>query len=256
MPGIEALSAAARLAKTATQTAQETPPSENLLRLALQVRNCYLGGVVDTIRSIGVALDQTAPVVSDEAAFVAELKAGSEEAFAYLLAVYQNPLFNLISHMVADQGEASDVLQNVLLKILRGIRQFNGHSSLKTWIYRIAVHEASNHRRSWRRRLFHEAYSTDDETLHLNAQASICRSARETPFSVYEQAECQAEVKRALAALAEPYRTVVVLREIEGLAYEEIAEVLGIAEGTVKSRLRRGRETLKRKLAPRLSGAL
>ncbi len=211
---------------------------------------------MDTIRSIGVALDQTAPAVSDEAALVAELKAGSEEAFAYLLAVYQNPLFNLISHMVADYGEASDVLQNVLLKVLRGIRQFNGRSSLKTWIYRIAVHEASNHRRSWRRRLFHEAYSTDDETLHLNAQASIYRSGRETPYSVYEQAECQAEVKRALACLAEPYRAVVVLREIEGLSYEEIADVLGIAEGTVKSRLRRGRETLKRKLAVRLSRSL
>jgi RNA polymerase sigma-70 factor (ECF subfamily) len=208
---------------------------------------------VDTLRSLGVVLDQTVPVVSDEAALVEELKAGSEEAFAYLLGVYQNPLFNLISHMVAERGEAADVLQNILLKILRGIRQFNGRSSLKTWIYRIAVHEASNHRRSWCRRLFHEPYSMDDETLHLNVQASIFRNNRETPYSAYEQAECQTEVRRAVADLAEPYRAVVVLREIEGLSYEEIAEVLGIAEGTVKSRLRRGRETLKRKLAARLS---
>jgi RNA polymerase sigma-70 factor (ECF subfamily) len=211
---------------------------------------------VDTIRSLGVALDQTAPVVSDEAELVEELKAGSEEAFAYLLAVYQNPLFNLISHMVAERGEASDVLQNVLLKILRGIRQFNGRSSLKTWIYRIAVHEASNHRRTWCRRLFHEPFSMDDEALHLNVQASIYRDNRETPYSAYEHAECQAEVRRAVADLAEPYRAVVVLREIEGLSYEEIAEVLGIAEGTVKSRLRRGRETLKRKLAARLSRSI
>ena len=208
---------------------------------------------MDIVRLIDVALDQSTPTTSDEAALVEELKAGSEEAFAYLLAVYQNPLFNLISHMVADQGEASDVLQNVLLKILRGIRQFNEKSSLKTWIYRIAVHEASNHRRSWRRRLFHEPFSMDDEALHLIAKASIFRNERETPYSVYEQAECQAAVKRALASLAEPYRAAVVLREIEELSYEEIAEVLGIAEGTVKSRLRRGRETLKRKLAARLS---
>ena len=202
---------------------------------------------------MGVALDRTAPAISDEAGLVSELKAGSEEAFAYLLAVYQNPLFNLISHMVAGQGEASDVLQNVLIKILRGIRQFNERSSLKTWIYRIAVHEASNHRRSWRRRLFHEPFSMDDEALHLSAQSAISQNEWETPYSVYEQAECQAEVKRALASLGEPFRAVVVLREIEGLSYEEIAEVLGIAEGTVKSRLRRGRETLKRKLALRLS---
>jgi RNA polymerase sigma-70 factor, ECF subfamily len=208
---------------------------------------------VDSIRSIGVTLDQTVSSVSDEAVLVAELKAGSEEAFAYLLAVYQNPLFNLISHMVADHAEASDVLQNVLLKILRGIRQFRERSSLKTWIYRIAVHEASNHSRSWRRRLFHEPFSMDDEALHFSVQSAMLRNERETPYSVYEQAECQAEVKRALASLAEPYRAVVVLREIEGLSYDEIAEVLGVAEGTVKSRLRRGREALKRKLSARLS---
>ena len=211
---------------------------------------------MNTVRLMDVALDRTAPTLSDEAALVAELKAGSEEAFTYLLAVYQNPLFNLISHMVADQAEASDVLQNVLLKILRGIRQFNERSSLKTWIYRIAVHEASNCRRSWRRRLFHEPFSMDDEDLQISAQSAIYRNNGETPYSVYEQAECQAEVKRALASLAEPYRAVVVLREIEGLSYEEIAEVLGIAEGTVKSRLRRGRESLKRKLAPRLSRSI
>ncbi len=208
------------------------------------------------MRSVGVALDQTAPAISDEAELVAELKAGSEEAFAYLLAVYQNPLFNLILHMVADQGEASDVLQNVLVKILRGIRQFSERSSLKTWIYRIAVHEASNHRRSLRRRLFHEPFSMDDEALHLSVRSVISGNERKSPYDVYEQAECQAEVERALATLAEPFRAVVVLREIEGLSYEEIAEVLGVAEGTVKSRLRRGREVLKRKLASRLSGSL
>jgi RNA polymerase sigma-70 factor, ECF subfamily len=211
---------------------------------------------VDTVPSIGVALDRTASAVSDEAVLVAELKAGSEEAFAYLLTVYQNPLFNLISHMLADHGEAADVIQNVFVKILRGIRQFNERSSLKTWIYRIAVHEASNHSRKWRRRLFHEPFSMDDEALHLSVQSAMSGNWRETPYSVYEQAECQAEVKRALASLAEPYRAVVVLREIEGLSYEEIADVLGIAEGTVKSRLRRGREALKRKLTLQLSRSL
>lgn len=211
---------------------------------------------METVRSIGVALDRAAPAITDEAALIAELKAGSEEAFGYLLAVYQNPLFNLISHMVGDQGEATDVLQNVFIKILRGIRQFNERSSLKTWIYRIAVHEASNCRRSWRRRLFHEPFSMDDESLHLSTKPAIHRGERETPYSVYEQAEFEAEVKSALVSLAEPFRTVVVLREIEELSYEEIAEVLGIAEGTVKSRLRRGREALKRDLAGRLNRSL
>ncbi len=205
---------------------------------------------MESIRSMDVALGLTVPASSDEAALVAELKAGSEEAFTYLLSVYQNPVFNLIYHMIGDQTEAADVLQNVFLKILRGIHQFNGKSSLKTWIYRIAVHEASNHRRSWGRRLFHEPFSVDDESLRPSARAV---AGRETPYRAYEQAERQAEVQRAVASLTQPYRAVVVLREIEDLSYEEIAQVLGIAEGTVKSRLRRAREILKRKLEVQLS---
>jgi len=92
--------------------------------------------------------------------------------------------------------------------------------------------------------------------LHLRVQSTVYRNERQTPYSVYEQAENQAEIRRALTSLAEPYRAVVVLREIEGLSYEEIADVLGIAEGTVKSRLRRGREALKHKLAARLSRSI
>ncbi|MCL5005288.1 MAG: sigma-70 family RNA polymerase sigma factor [Acidobacteria bacterium] len=208
---------------------------------------------MESVRLMDVALDLTAPVSSDEAALVAELKAGSEEAFRYLLAVYQNPVFNLICHMVGDQADAPDVLQDVFLKVLRGIHQFNGKSSLKTWIYRIAVHEVLNHRRSWGRRVSHELFSVDDASSQPKVQAVMRGKDRETPYRVYEQAERQAEVNRALASLAQPYRTVVVLREIEDLSYEEIAQVLGVAEGTVKSRLRRGRELLKRKLAAQMS---
>lgn len=208
---------------------------------------------MQSLHAIGVAVDLTAPPSSDEAALVAELKAGSEEAFTYLLGVYQNPAFNLIFHIVGDQTEAADVLQNVFLKILRGLHHFNGKSSLKTWIYRIAVHEALNHRRSCGRRRFHEPFSVDDESLHLRVQAAAKGKDRETPYGVYEQTERQARVQHVLASLAPPYRTVVVLREIEDLTYEEIAQVMGIAEGTVKSRLRRGRELLKRKLAAQMS---
>ncbi len=203
---------------------------------------------MDTARSVGIALERAIPAInSEEAALVKELQAGSEEAFAYLLAVYQNPVFNLIGHIVENPADAADVLQDVFLKIFKGIRQFHGESSLKTWMYKIAVHEASNHRRSWLRRHFREPISMDDETASA-ARVAECQAGPPNPYQLLEGAERQEIVSRALASLAQPYRTVVVLREVEGLSYEEIAQVTGVAEGTVKSRLLRGRELLRRKL--------
>jgi RNA polymerase sigma-70 factor, ECF subfamily len=191
------------------------------------------------------ALERASRVASDEATFVADLQAGSEEAFAYLLGVYQTPVFDLVSHIVENSSDAADVLQDVFVKVFRKIGQFQGDSSLKTWIYRIAVHEASNYRRGWLRRFRREPVSLDEP-----ADGSPCpQSGEETPFQALEKEERQKLVRRALASLAPPYRSVVVLREIEGMSYDEIAQVLGVAEGTVKSRLVRGRELLKRKLA-------
>jgi RNA polymerase sigma-70 factor, ECF subfamily len=202
-----------------------------------------------TARSVGITLEHTLPMSHEDAAFVDELRAGSQDAFAYLLTVYQNPVFNLIWHIVENQADASDVLQDVFVKVFKGIKGFNGDSSLKTWIYRIAVHEASNYRRSWIRRHWREPISVDDTESPSGAAAADAASSERRPDQVFEQAEREVVVKRALASLAPPYRTVVVLREIEGMAYEEIAQVLGLAEGTVKSRLLRGRELLRRKLA-------
>lgn len=205
-----------------------------------------------TARPVNVALEQALPVASEEAALVAELKAGSEDAYAYLLAVYQNPVFNLISHIVDRTRDAPDVLQEVFVKVFRGMPHFHGESSLRTWIYRIAVHEASNYRRSWLRRRLREAFSLDDGGIISEAGWVDPSAQPETPYQVLEQAERHEFVERALASLAQPYRMAVVLREIEGLSYEEIAQILGISEGTVKSRLMRGRELLKRKLQGRL----
>ncbi len=201
-----------------------------------------------TVRSAGLAFDQAIPVVSEDRSLVAELQAGSEEAFIYLLGVYQNPVFNLISHIVGNTAEAADVLQDVFVKVFKGISQFHGESSLKTWIYRIAVHEASNQKRGWVRRHRHEPVSLDGEYIAPSIVMAEAQEEVTTPYQALEQAEQQDVVRRALATLAEPYKTVVVLREIEGLSYEEVAQVLGIAEGTVKSRLMRGRELLRRKL--------
>jgi RNA polymerase sigma-70 factor (ECF subfamily) len=194
-----------------------------------------------------LTLDRALPAATEEASLVQELQAGSEEAFAYLLRVYQNPVFNLIAHIVENNADAADVLQDVFLKVFRGIGHFHGESSLKTWVYRIAVHEASNHRRGRIRRCRREPFSLEDGTCE--PVRSHAESRAETPYQLLEQSERQDLVKRALASLAQPYRTVVVLREMEGLSYEEIARVLGVAEGTVKSRLMRGRELLRQKIS-------
>ncbi|MGH9344427.1 MAG: RNA polymerase sigma factor [Terriglobia bacterium] len=209
----------------------------------------------DTVRSIALPLDgsDVANVAHaanpDEAALIQELQAGSEDAFAYLLAVYRSPIYNMVYHITGGEADAGDVLQNVFVKIIRGIKQFHGSSSLKTWIYRIAVHEALNCRRGWSRRRRREVFSLDDD-FHGKPEAERRAPVeRETPYEWLEQNERRETVARALGSLCEPYRTIVILREIENFSYEEITEVLGIAEGTVKSRLKRGRELLRRKLA-------
>ncbi len=217
--------------------------------LAVREGNCYLESMAQAAPFLGVPAVEALGVADDEAALVAELRAGSEEAFAYLLTVYQTPVYNLIWHMIGNGDDAADVLQEVFVKVFKGIRSFRRESSLKTWVYRIAVHEASNHRRGWLRRLRHEVFSLDATDVEPDAVRVAAGNGIETPQQTLEHGERQELVQRALASLAQPYRAVVVLREIEDLSYEEIARILGVAEGTVKSRLLRGRELLRRKLA-------
>ena len=209
---------------------------------------CYVGRAMEAARTLQTALAGIGPQASEEAALIAELKAGSEEAFAYVLSVYQNPVYGLVAHILGNDSDAADVLQNVFIKVLRGIGQFHSQSSLKTWMYRIAVREALNHRRGWFRRHVHEPFSLDENEAEPVA-ALAARTDADSPYETLEKCERQRMVKAALDGLPLAYRAVLVLREMEELSYEEIAEVLGIAEGTVKSRLMRGRELLRRKLA-------
>lgn len=203
----------------------------------------------DLVHSIAIPLDHARPSDPDEAALVRELQAGAEDAFAHLLAVYRNPVYNMVFHITDNEADAADVLQNVFVKIIRGIKAFRGTSSLKTWIYRIAVREALNYRRGWFRRSRREIASIDDRRFFLPAAGCPGGAKRQTPYDWVEQGERKEMIERALRSLPEPYRAVVVLREVEDLPYDEISDVLGVAEGTVKSRLKRGRELLRRKLA-------
>ena len=195
----------------------------------------------DTFAEVGLQTSQ-------EAALVAELKAGSEEAFAYVLDRYRNPVYALVARILGSDTDAADVVQNVFVKIFRGMPQFHAQSSLKTWIYRIAVRESLNHRRGWFRRHVHEPFSIDEEHCEPAAARAEAPHA-DNPYEKLELAERQALVQAALDVLPRPYRAVLLLREMEELRYDEIAEVLAVPEGTVKSRLMRARELLRRKLA-------
>ena len=191
-------------------------------------------------------------VHSEEHSVVAELKAGSEDAFSWLIAHYHQPVYSLVYRMVNDPADAADTVQEVFIKVFRGIKRFNGQSSLKTWIYRIAVHEASNRRRWWFRHKSKEVtieaeVSEQSETPGLGYKDTL-EDRAESPFESAMHEEVRAKVEAELAQLNEPYRSTVVLRDIEDLSYEEIAEITGVSLGTVKSRLMRGRQALKKRL--------
>ena len=185
-----------------------------------------------------------------EAAIVAELKAGSEDAFEWLIAHYNQPVYSLVCRILEDPSDAADTTQEVFIKIFRGIRKFNADSSLKTWIYRIALHEASNHRRWWFRHKVRETSiepAVDGEHSSLGIKNTLVDEGKSPLQNVYDE-ELRARVETELKALTEPYRTTVILRDIEELSYEEIAEVMQTSLGTVKSRLVRGREALRKRL--------
>jgi len=188
----------------------------------------------------------------EEAAIVAELKAGSEEAYAWLIGEFQRPVYGLVYRMVSDPADAADTTQDVFLKVFRGMKHFHGESSLKTWIYRIAVHEAANRKRWWFR---HKAHETSIEPGEADAgcdaaMQNALTDRNDSPFDSVAHREVKQRVDAELRKVSEPYRTALILRDLEEMAYEEIAEILQISLGTVKSRITRGRQELKRRLAP------
>jgi RNA polymerase sigma-70 factor (ECF subfamily) len=190
---------------------------------------------------------------SEEAAIVAELKAGSEEAYAWLIGEFQQPVYGLVYRIINDPADAADTTQDVFLKVFRGMKHFHGGSTLKTWIYRIALHEAANRRRWWFRHKAHETSIEPAESDGMAGEGSMQAALTDhadSPFDNVAHREVQRRVEVELSKVQEPYRTTLILRDLEEMSYEEIAEVLEISLGTVKSRLTRGREALRQRLAP------
>jgi RNA polymerase sigma-70 factor (ECF subfamily) len=189
----------------------------------------------------------------DEAELVTELQAGSETAFDWLVTHYHGPVYNLILSMLGDPSDAADGTQEVFLKAFRGIRNFRQGSSLKTWLYRIAIREALNHRR-WFKRHLQKNVSIDAEAEEGQAPIEV-EDLGATPFEQLATREIQVAVQGALQQVPGVFRTAVILRDLEGLSYEEVAEVLECSVGTVKSRILRGRRALKEILEPFLGDA-
>lgn len=184
----------------------------------------------------------------DEAELVTELQAGSDQAFEWLVTYFHGPVYSLVYGILSDPADAADVTQEVFLRAFKGIGGFRRGSSLKTWLYRISVREALNHRRwCWRHR--RGQVSIDDDQGRAVAAAEL-PDLEATPFEQLATHETQAVVRRALNEVPPVFRSAVILRDLEGLSYDDIAEILEVSVGTVKSRILRGRRALRQLLDP------
>jgi RNA polymerase sigma-70 factor, ECF subfamily len=188
---------------------------------------------------------------AEDLRLVETLRDGSEGAYEELIQRFQQPVYALALRLLSDQGEACDVVQEVFLKVFRNIGNFRGQSSLKTWMYRITVNEAYNARRWFfrHRRREIELDNNPDETR--NWKENIPDNTR-SPFDVACDRERHVMIDRALEKINPIFREAVVLRDTMDRSYEEIAQILGVSLGTVKSRILRGREALREELASSL----
>jgi RNA polymerase sigma-70 factor (ECF subfamily) len=189
----------------------------------------------------------------DEQILLTGLRTGDETAYEYLLAHFQQSVYSLVQRLIDDPNEAGDVTQEVFLKIFRSVGKFRADSSLKTWIYRIAVNEAYNRRRWFGRHRRPEIGLETQE--HGHGQLDHLHDRSRTPYDLVLNQERKNAIEKALAGLNPAFRSAVVLRDLEELSYEEIADVLNISLGTVKSRILRGREALRRALTEQFEPA-
>jgi len=180
-----------------------------------------------------------------EAALVQRCAANDEDAYAELVAEHRRTVVQLALNLLGDPEEALDLSQEVFLRVFRTIHRFRGHSSLRTWIYRIAINQARNRHRTWKRRHRSDQVSLDQ---HLAAHGDPASGDNSTPDRMLAQKELATRLKNALDHLPFDHRTAIVLREIDGLSYEEIGLSLGVGVGTVKTRLMRARQLLRAEL--------
>ncbi|HEV8591892.1 MAG TPA: sigma-70 family RNA polymerase sigma factor [Pyrinomonadaceae bacterium] len=185
-----------------------------------------------------------------EPEFIERLRSGDAAAFDNLVTRYSGNIYGLAFRLSGDAEEAGDITQETFLAALKAIRSFRGDADLKTWLFRIAINQSRNRFRWWKRRnrdktVSLDANVADSETILSDTIAG----SGETPEENTLRRERQRRLSDALKLLPENYREAVVLCDIEGFSYEEIAESLDLNIGTVKSRIARGREELRKRLS-------
>jgi RNA polymerase sigma-70 factor (ECF subfamily) len=209
-------------------------------------------------RPLGDELSQlrlTGCAEPDEQSRIQELQAGSEEAFDWLVSTYAPLVYRLAYRLLNQPADAGDVAQDVFLKVFRGVGTFEGHCSLKTWVYHITVNTVWNQNRWWRRHREQERpLEIHDDDFGTAPMDVIDESP--SPLQDVLTLEAQELVRKALGRLSQSQRLILVLREMEELNYDEVAAILEVTEGTVKSRLARARLALKRELEGIMEPAL
>lgn len=196
-----------------------------------------------------VSATQHAGHNTEELLFVDKLRAGDAAAFETLIDRYSGDIYALLYRLTENAEEASDLTQDTFLKALRSIKSFRGDSELKTWLFRIAVNESRNRFRWWKRRRREQTISLDAMIGDSDTAISDTLAGNSvSPDDAALTRERQYALQAALLDIAEVYREAIVLCDIEGLTYEETAAALNIGIGTVKSRISRGREELRRRL--------
>jgi RNA polymerase sigma-70 factor, ECF subfamily len=188
------------------------------------------------------------PAVEDQ--FIERLKRSDPAAFEKLVNERSGEIYGLLYRLTENTEEARDLTQETFLRAFQSIGQFRGESDLRTWIYRIAINQARNRWRWWRRRHRDSTVSIDaaDANGNTSVIAQLSSGNSGNPEHGALAHERERALRNALSGLRRVYREAVVLRDIEGFSYEEIAVALDISVGTVKSRLARGRQELRRKL--------
>lgn len=180
-----------------------------------------------------------------ERVLVERLRRRDEAAFNLFVRAYQARVFSLVQRMLGNRAEAEDLAQEVFITVFRSIDSFRGDARLGTWLYRVAINHCKNRIKYLDRRVNRGHDALDEEGGRALTEGGPVMSRPDRPDEAMQGAELNKVIDRALGLLEEEHRTLVVLRDLEGLSYEEIMTITGLPEGTVKSRLHRARAALR-----------